>query len=63
MPRNQRFGQYMQQVAYTRLFQPEERDERPDDVLARESDEGRKISAWSATSYLGYVPFRISSSG
>jgi hypothetical protein len=63
MPRTQRFGQYIQQVAYTQLFQTEERDERPDDVLARESDDVRQISAWSATSYSGYVPFRIYNSG
>lgn len=63
MPRTQRFTQYISQLAYTEHFQNRERDERPDDVLARESDEGRQISAWSATSYSGYVPFRISNTG
>jgi hypothetical protein len=63
MPRTQRFTQYIRQLAYTEHFQTDDRDQRPDDVLARETDEGRQISAWSATSYSGYVPFRIDSMG
>ena len=58
----QRFTQYIRQLTYTDLFQAEERDERPDDVLPREIDEGRQNGAWSAMSYSGYVPYRISSS-
>jgi hypothetical protein len=60
MPRTQRFTQYIRQLAYTEHFNADKRDERPDDVLAREETESREVSAWSATSYSGYVPFRIS---
>jgi hypothetical protein len=63
MPRSQRFTQYIRELAYTEHFKPDERDERPDDVLARETAEERQVSAWSATSYLGYVPFRVDSPG
>lgn len=63
MPRTQRFTQYIRQLTYTEHFQTDDRDQRPDDVLARETDGGRQISAWSATSYSGYVPFRIDSTG
>jgi hypothetical protein len=63
MPRTQRFALYVQQLAYTKLFETEEREERPDDVLPREDDQGSHYSAWSATSYLGYVPFRGPTNG
>jgi hypothetical protein len=63
MPRTQRFTQYIRQLAYTEHFQTNERDERPDDVLAREDSESRPVSAWSATSYSGYVPFRVTNTG
>lgn len=63
MPRTQRFAQYIQQLAYANLFQPEERDERPDDVPTREGDGTRQYSAWNATSFSGYVPFRGPTNG
>ena len=63
MPSTQRFTQYIRQLAYTEHFQADDRDERPDDVLAREETESRQVGAWSATSYSGYVPFRISNTG
>jgi hypothetical protein len=63
MPRSQRFAQYIRQLAYTEHFQADERDERPDDVLAREETESRQVGAWSATSYSGYVPFRVTNTG
>jgi hypothetical protein len=63
MPRSQRFAQYIRQLAYTEHFHADDRDERPDDVLAREETQSREVGAWSATAYSGYVPFRISSTG
>jgi len=58
MPRTQRFVQYIQQLAYESLVQHEERDERPDDVLQPEPSAAPTYSAWSATSFASYVPFR-----
>jgi hypothetical protein len=63
MPRTQSFSQYIRQLAYSEHFQPDERDERPDDVLTCDAAENRQVGAWSATSYSGYVPFRITHPG
>jgi len=47
-------------VAYENLLQPYERDENPhdDDALLREPAPTPHYSAWSATSFYTYVPFR-----
>ena len=60
MPRSQRVAQYIQRLAYENLLQPHERDEKPldDDALLREPAPTPQYSAWSATSFYTYVPFR-----
>ena len=60
MPRSQRVAQYIQRLAYENLLQPHERDEKPLDVdaLLREPAPTPRYSAWSATSFYTYVPFR-----
>jgi hypothetical protein len=61
MPRSQRVAQYIQRLAYENLLQPHERDERPlddDDARLRDSVPTPHYSAWSATSFYTYVPFR-----
>jgi hypothetical protein len=63
MPRTQTFAQYVQRLAYADLFEPEERDERPEDVPAREGDASRQCAAWNPTSFSGYVPFRGPTNG
>jgi hypothetical protein len=57
MPRTQRVAQYIQRLAYESLFQPEEREERPEDVLTS-APETPNYASWSATSFSEYVPFR-----
>jgi len=59
MPRTQRFKQYVQQLAYESLWQQEERDERPEDVLQREPKPTPNYAAWNATSFASYTPFRV----
>ena len=60
MPRTQRVAQFIQRLAYENLVQPDERDEpRADDAaLARAPEATPSYSAWNATSFSGYVPFR-----
>jgi hypothetical protein len=61
MPRSQRVAQYIQRLAYENLLQPHERDERPpddDEAQLREPTPTPHYSAWSATSFYTYVPFR-----
>jgi len=60
MPRSQRVAQYIQRLAYENLVQPRELDERPvdDDATLREPQPTPHYSAWSATSFYTYVPFR-----
>ena len=60
MPRTQRVAQYIQRLAYENLIQPSERDERRDDQepLLREPAPTPNYSAWNATSFSTYVPFR-----
>jgi hypothetical protein len=60
MPRSQRVAQYIQRLAYENLLQPHERDESPldDDPRLREPVPTPHYSAWSATSFYTYVPFR-----
>jgi len=41
-----------------KFFKPEQRDLRPDDVLARETGPATSFAAWSATSYSEFVPYR-----
>jgi hypothetical protein len=57
MPRTQRVAQYIQRLAYESLFQPETRDERPEDVPPAAPDTPHYAS-WNATSFSVYVPFR-----
>jgi hypothetical protein len=59
MPRTQRIKQYVQQLAYESLWQQEERDERPEDVLQRDPAPTPHYAAWSATSFASYTPFRV----
>jgi hypothetical protein len=58
MPGTQRFKQYIQQLAYESLWQDEERDERPKDVLTPAPSPTPNYAAWNATSFASYVPFR-----
>jgi len=58
MPRTQRVVQYIQRLAYESLYQPEERDERPEDVLTPAPSAEPSYTAWNATSFAAYVPFR-----
>ena len=58
MPGTQRVAQYIQRLGLRSLFQPEERDERPEDVLPRSPQPTPHYSAWNATSFSVYVPFR-----
>jgi hypothetical protein len=63
MPRAQRFAQYVQELAYARIFEAEERDERPADVPPRADDVSREYAVWNATSFSSYVPFRGPTNG
>ncbi len=63
MPRTRRVAQYIQRLAYEKLFRSEERDERPDDVLPRTRESTPNYPSWSATSFSVYVPFRDSTNG
>jgi hypothetical protein len=65
MPRTQRVAQFIQRLAYENLFQPDERDEpRSDqDVPARPPQATPSYTAWNATSFSGYVPFRGPTNG
>lgn len=58
MPRIQRFAHTVQRLAYVKLFKPEQRDVRPDDVLVPEREPPENFAAWSATSFSGFVPYR-----
>jgi hypothetical protein len=60
MPRTQRVAQFIQRLAYENLVQHDERDERPADEFAssREPEPTPSYSAWNATSFSSYVPFR-----
>jgi hypothetical protein len=60
MPRTQRVAQFIQRLAYENLFQPDQRDDpRTDrDSLPRPPEASPSYSAWNATSFSGYVPFR-----
>jgi hypothetical protein len=41
-----------------KIFKPERRDVRPDDVLVPESEGMPTFAAWRATSFSEYVPYR-----
>ena len=58
MPRIQRFAHTVQRIAYVRMFKPEQREVRPDDVLVPEPEVPSSFAAWSATSFSGFVPYR-----
>jgi len=58
VPRIQRFAHTVQRLAYLKLFKPEQREVRPDDVLVPESEPASTHAAWSATSFSGFVPYR-----
>lgn len=58
MPRTQRIVQYIQQLAYENVWQQEERDERPADFLPPAPAPEPSYTAWNATSFASYVPFR-----
>jgi hypothetical protein len=58
MPATKRIAQYIQQLTYQGLFQPEERDERPEDVLPRSPELAPSYATWNATSFAIYTPFR-----
>jgi hypothetical protein len=58
MPRTHRVAQFIQRLAYENLVQADERDERPDDASPRSPQPTPSYSAWNATSFSGYVPFR-----
>jgi len=57
MRRKQKFVQYIQQLAYESLFQPDERDERPEDAPPAPQTPAFK-NTWNATSFASYEPFR-----
>ena len=57
MPRIQRFAHTIQRLTYVNFFKPEQREERPEDVLVREREAPSSFAAWSATSYSGFVPY------
>lgn len=57
MPRAQRVAAYIRRLAYESLLQPEEREERPEDLL-RVRESSPNYPSWSATSFSVYVPFR-----
>jgi hypothetical protein len=63
MPRTQRVAEYIRRLAYESLFQHEERDERPADVLPRTPESSPNYPSWSATSFSDYVPFRDPTNG
>ena len=63
MPRTQRVAQYIEQLAYTSLFQHEERDERPEDALPRAPAPAPNYGTWNATAFSDYVPFRDPKNG
>ena len=63
MSPTKRVAQYIQQLAYEALFQPDERDEWPEDVVQRPPHPIGSYAAWSATSFSSYVPFRVPMSG
>jgi hypothetical protein len=58
VPRIQRFAHTVQRLAYVKLFKPEQRDVRPDDVLVPEAEKSSRYAAWSATSFSEFVPYR-----
>jgi len=60
MPRTQRVAQFIQRLAYENLVQHDARDERPADEYASPRDPAPtpSYSAWNATSFSSYVPFR-----
>jgi hypothetical protein len=65
MPRTQRVAQFIQRLAYENLFQPDDRDEPRSDreESARAPAMTPSYSAWNATSFSGYVPFRGPTNG
>ena len=63
MARIQRVAQYIQQLAYESLFQPEEREDRPEDVVQRAPAPTRNYADWSAASFSVYVPYRSPPNG
>jgi len=61
MPNTQRVAQFIQRLAYENLVQADERidrDERPADASPRSVEPTPSYSAWNATSFSSYVPFR-----
>ena len=62
MPRTQKVAQYIQRLAYESLIQHTERDERPEDA-PRAPEPTTNYSAWNATSFAAYVPFRNPTNG
>jgi hypothetical protein len=63
MPGTKRIAQYIQRLTYQSLFQPEEREERPDDVLAPAPEVTLSYATWNPTSFATYVPFRSPTNG
>ena len=58
MSRPQRLAQYIRDLAYQSLVEPEEKDVRPDDAPPRAPESNSNYGAWSAANYSVYVPFR-----
>jgi hypothetical protein len=58
VPRIQRFAHTVQRIAYVKIFKPEQREVRPDDVLVPESEPPASSVAWRATSFSEFVPYR-----
>lgn len=58
MPRTERVAQHIQELAYARILEQRELDERPEDAKARPGETVPHYAAWNATSFSGYVPFR-----
>ena len=58
MPRIQRFAHSVQRLAYVKMFKPDQRDVRPDDLLVPEPETPATFAAWSATSFSEFVPYR-----
>jgi hypothetical protein len=58
VPRIQRFAHTVQRLAYVKMFKPDHRDVRPEDVLVPENETPSTFAAWSATSFSEFVPYR-----
>ena len=58
MSRPQRIAQYIRNLAFESLIEHEQQDVRPEDAPPGATERVPNYSAWSASSYAVYVPFR-----